>query len=182
MTYKSINPVRLSKFLSLVLRHKALDFGLEPDEEGFVPLAAILPMIEKRFGPNVGRAEIERLIETQQPRRFELRGDEIRATYGHSFQTPVSYPPVKPPPLLYHGTHPAALESIRRDGLRAMKRQYVHLSTSIERATQVASRRTHAPVILKIRASDAHAAGIVFHSPEAQHYLATNIPPEFIEF
>jgi putative RNA 2'-phosphotransferase len=87
-----------------------------------------------------------------------------------------------PPPLLYHGTTGRALAGIRRHGLRPMRRQYVHLSTSVERASTVGGRRTRQPVVLVIRAEAAHAAGIVFHSPEPRHYLAAAIPPEFVDF
>ncbi len=176
------NRVRLSKFLSLVLRHRAQDFGLTPDAEGFVPLDALLSVVQHRFDARISQEDIRQLVETGQPRRFELREGFIRATYGHSYKTPVSYPPVAPPPVLYHGTHPRALDHIRREGLHAMKRQYVHLSTTVERAQEVARRRTDTPIILTVRAAEAHAAGIVFHSPEAKHYLAENIPPEFIQF
>ncbi len=176
------NPVRLSKFLSLVLRHRAQDFGLTPDAEGFVPFDALLPLVQKQFGSHVGPAEISQVVENSRPKRFEVHNGLIRATYGHSLQTPITYPPVAPPPILYHGTHAGALESIRRDGLRSMKRQYVHLSTTVERAEEVARRRTPVPIILTVRAEQAYAAGIIFHSPELQHYLAEHIPPEFIEF
>ena len=43
-------------------------------------------------------------------------------------------------------------------------------------------RRALSPLILGVRARAAHATGIVFHSPEANHFLARSIPPEFIEF
>jgi inhibitor of KinA sporulation pathway (predicted exonuclease) len=33
-----------------------------------------------------------------------------------------------------------------------------------------------------IRARSAHLAGIAFHAPDASHFLARSIPPEFIEF
>ncbi len=176
------NPVRLSKFLSLVLRHRAQDVGLTPDAEGFVPFDALLPLVQKQFGSHVGPAEISQVVENSRPKRFEVRDGLIRATYGHSFKTPITYPPVTPPPILYHGTHARALDRIRREGLLSMKRQYVHLSTTIERAEEVARRRTREPVILTVRAQPALAAGILFHSPEPQHYLADHIPPEFIEF
>jgi len=38
------------------------------------------------------------------------------------------------------------------------------------------------PLILTIRARDALAAGVVFHSPEPKRYLAQAIPPEYITF
>ncbi len=179
---RKLNPVRLSKFLSLILRHRALDFGLTPDAEGFVPVDALLPLVQQRFGAEVGRIEISQVVDNSRPSRFELREGLIRATYGHSFQAPVNYPEVTPPPLLYHGTRPDALEQIRREGLHSMQRQYVHLSTTVERAEHVARRRTRTPVILIVHAEQAQAAGILFHSPEPQHYLAEHIPPEFIQF
>ena len=177
--------VRLSKFMSLVLRHRAHDFGLSLDAEGFVPLAALVALVEQKPELHAGRAEILAVVERGRPSRFQVRGDDIRAAYGHSLKSaaPISYPPVEPPPILFHGTQPDALESIRQHGLRSMKRQYVHLSTTRERAEEVARRRTRQPVILTIQAQAAHAAGVVFHSPEANHYLVYgSIPAEFIAF
>ena len=180
----SVDPVRVSKFLSLVLRHRASEFGLAPDAEGYVPLAAVAALVERELRVLDGRATITALMAADGQQRFEVAGPLIRARYGHSRATPapVIYPPVAPPPRLYHGTHPRALTGIRRDGLRAMSRQYVHLSTSEDRAREVAGRRTGEPVILTVDAAAAHAAGTVFHSPEPRHYLATAIPPAFIEF
>ena len=176
--------IRLSKFMSLVLRHRAQAFGLVPDAEGFVPLEALVAIVEKNSSLRAGRAEILTVVEHSQPQRFELRGELIRATYGHSLKSeaPIRYPVVIPPPTLFHGTHPQAIPNIRASGLRAMQRQYVHLSTTLERAREVARRQTKTPAILIIRAQAAHAAGIVFHSPEPKHYLARAIPPEFILF
>jgi putative RNA 2'-phosphotransferase len=173
---------RLSKFLALVLRHRAPDFGLAPDGEGFVPLSALLAVVRRTPELHADLPEILRLVEEGRPKRFEVRGELIRASYGHSLATeaPVAYPPATPPPLLYHGTNARALAAIRRHGLRPMRRQYVHLSTSVERAGTVGGRRTRQPVVLVVRAQAAHAAGITFHSPEPQHYLAAAIPPEFV--
>lgn len=178
-----MNPVQLSKFMSLVLRHRAHAFGLSPDPEGFVPLEALVALVQAKFSLPDAQGEILAVVEQGRPQRFELRGDLIRATYGHSTKNaPVTYPPADPPPILFHGTHSGAVVNIRKNGLRAMKRQYVHLSTTQERATEVARRRTEQPVILAILAQQAQAAGVVFHSPEAHHFLAKSIPAEFIVF
>jgi putative RNA 2'-phosphotransferase len=176
--------MHLSKFMSLVLRHRAKDFGLALDAEGFVPFDVLVALIEKQQHLTAGRAEVIEVIEHQRPKRFELRGDLIRATYGHSARRmqSIEYPPIEPPETLFHGTNQQALYSIRKVGLRSMARQYVHLSTSIERAQTVASRRTPNPIILTIRSKAAYDSGIVFHSPEPQHFLAKEIPPEFIVF
>jgi putative RNA 2'-phosphotransferase len=177
-----MNPVHLSKFMSLVLRHRAHDFGLTLDAEGFVALKDLESIVRERMGASLD--DILSVVANSQPQRFEIRGEMIRATYGHSRNRvdQVTYPSVEPPEILYHGTNARALESIQRNGLRAMQRQYVHLSTTVERAMQVATRRTQAPVLLTIHAHDAHAAGTVFHSPEAKHFLAKEISVEYIEF
>ncbi len=182
-----MNPTRLSKFMSLALRHRAPDFGLFPDGKGFVPLTALTAIVEKNTRLNAGLAEILAVVETGQPKRYEIKDGLIRATYGHSqsqkLGVAVEYPAVEPPARLYHGTHPGALNAIREHGLRAMQRQYVHLSTTLERAREVSHRRAQAaPVILTINAQAAHATGIEFYSPEPKHYLARAIPPEFITF
>jgi putative RNA 2'-phosphotransferase len=177
-----MNPTRLSKFMSLVLRHRANAFGLTLDAEGFVALDVLALIVRDRVGASL--SEIIPVVENSLPRRFEIREGMIRATYGHSRRNiaPVNYPVAIPPALLYHGTHAQALPSIRKTGLQAMQRQYVHLSTTIERVLQVARRRTAAPVILSILAVDAHAAGVAFYSPEPNHFLARAIPPQFIQF
>lgn len=175
--------VRLSKFMALALRHRPAAFGLELDAEGFVPLAALERVIAAQPDLPTGRAEILQVVETLRPNRYEVRGEQIRARYGHAKSArPVAYPPVTPPPVLYHGTYPAALANIHRAGLQAQQRQYVHLSTTLERAQTVGQRRAATPVILTIQAQAAHAAGVEFYAPEAQHYLARSIPPEFILF
>ncbi len=181
------DPVRLSKFLSLVLRHRAGDFGLTPDGEGFVPLAELVAVVGRHFerhaSPRAGSEEVLALLLDPGQQRFEQRGELVRARYGHArVQPTVVYPPVEPPEILYHGTSPAALAHVRREGLRAMGRQYVHLATTLAEAQRVGVRRAHSPAILTIRARAAHLAGTAFHAPDASHFLARSIPPDFIEF
>jgi putative RNA 2'-phosphotransferase len=179
-----MNDTRLSKFMSTLLRHRAAEFGLTPDAEGFVPLAALQQILFERM--DATPEDIQRIVEfgDRSKKRFEIRGGLIRARYGHSrdLGAEVEYPPAEPPEVLFHGTHPNALARIRAEGLMAMSRQYVHLSTTPARAHEVAARRTRRPVLLTIRAKLAHASGVIFHAPEPLHYLARAIPIEFIGF
>ena len=177
------SPERLSKFLSLVLRHRAGDFGLAPDGEGFVALSELVAVVERHASPRARREDVLRLLSDPGQRRFERRGERVRACYGHSRSQPVvSYAAVEPPETLYHGTTPAALAHVRREGLRAMGRQYVHLATTRAEAERVGVRRARSPAILTIRARAAYCAGMAFHSPDPDHFLVRSIPPEFIEF
>lgn len=178
------NLVRLSKFLSMVLRHKSAKFGLELDAQGFTDIAAVWDVIQAQYGERYTRADLDAIVAGEQDgkQRFEVVDGRMRALYGHSRVRPISYPTVEPPVVLYHGTHEAALPAIRRKGLQSMQRQYVHLSTTVERAREVATRRTPEPIILRVRALAAYQAGVAFHSPEALHYLAAAIPPAYIDF
>jgi putative RNA 2'-phosphotransferase len=172
---------RLSKFLSLVLRHEPERFGLRLDDHGSVPMADLLSALHRRREwHGTTEAQIREVVTTSDQQRFEIVGDRIRARYGHSVEQRVTYPEVEPPDLLYHGTSPHSLPSIRTEGLRSMKRQYVHLSTDPEQARAVGRRHSREPVILAVRARDAWRAGVRFYQPEERLYLAEAIPAAFI--
>mgnify|MGYP000108751932 CR=1 FL=1 len=174
----------LSKFLSFLLRHGADEFHLSIDEEGFATVEAVWSIVRKRYGKRFSREDFQDVIDGKSDgkKRLEVVGENIRALYGHGKVREVQYPVVEPPDILLHGTNEVALESIRKEGLASMGRQYVHLSKTAERASNVAGRRTKAPILLQIRAKAAHDDGFVFHQPDGDHFLIKHIPPEYIDF
>ena len=139
--------------------------------------------ITLKYGTQYTRADLEALLSQTEAgkQRYEQVGTLIRALYGHSAVREITYEAVEPPDILYHGTTPEALKSIREEGLSAQQRQYVHLSTQTEQAINVAGRHGKA-TILTVRAKEAHDAGLEFYHPEPQHYLAKAVPPKFIDF
>jgi len=120
------------------------------------------------------------MIAQSEKQRFEVREGRIRALYGHSTPEKMERKESAPPLLLYHGTTPQAIHTIRRSGLKPMKRQYVHLSVDVETARQVALRRTNRPIVLKIVALDAYQHGINFYLGNDMIWLSDPIPPQFI--
>ena len=88
--------------------------------------------------------------------------------------------PATPPAILYHGTAPAIVPTILRDGLKPMSRQYVHLSADMDTAYKVGKRRTPTPAILKVKAQHAHDAGISFYASHDEVWLADAIPGRHI--
>lgn len=177
---------KLSKFLAVILRHNPDDFGLTLDEQGFTPLEPVWQVIQNKYGTRYDVADLETIVagDDNGKMRYEIANGKIRAMYGHSQSQvrEIEYVPAVPPEILYHGTNARAVHAIRKEGLTAQNRQYVHLTTNINNATNVATRRTDRPVMLKIRAKEAHDAGLVFHHAEREHYLSRNIPPEYIDF
>jgi len=174
---------KLSKFIAVMLRHNPEEFGLTLDEEGFTPLDPVWKAIRAKYGNRYDEKDLLQIVEGDErgKKRYEIYQGRIRAMYGHS-EPEVSYPPAEPPALLYHGTNPKAIEAIRKEGLSSQARQYVHMTTKLSNAVVVAKRRTGNPLILTIRAKEAHEAGTVFHHAETEHFLAKTIPPEFIDF
>ncbi|MFQ6101142.1 MAG: RNA 2'-phosphotransferase [Anaerolineae bacterium] len=178
--------IKLSKFLALILRHQPERFALELDEEGWASLPEVTEIL--RGLPNfrwATRADVMAVVEGgtgDGRRRFQVEGQHIRARYGHSLAQPIVYEPCVPPPILYHGTSPDSLDSVRQQGLKPMERQYVHLSPDVETAIRVGARHDNRPVVLTVRAADAHAAGVTFYQADEAVYLAKRIPVEFLEF
>jgi putative RNA 2'-phosphotransferase len=176
---------KLSKFLSLILRHQPERFALAVDEEGWASLPEVMEILKGL--PNfrwATRADVMAVVREgsgDNKHRFEVEGNRIRARYGHSFAQPIRYEPCAPPSILYHGTSQRALTAIRREGLRPMGRQYVHLSPDPETAIRVGARHDERPVILTVRAAEAHAAGVVFHQAGEAVYLAKHVPAGFID-
>lgn len=172
---------KLSKFLALILRHRAGDYGLTLDPEGFVPLERLLEVINATKGWAWVRAEhVEDVIAHQTKRRYEIVDDDIRAIYGHTLDAAVSYPQVVPPDILLHGTARRFVDTIRREGLKPMKRQYVHLTDDPALAHLTGARRDSEPAILRIDAAGAHAQGVVFFQADNGVYLTKSVPPEFL--
>jgi len=169
-------PLRqLSKRLSWALRHAAAELGLLIDPEGFVAIDDLI----KALGSDrpMTRAQIAEVVTAVAPekQRFEIRDGWIRANYGHSLATRIEHPNRPPPPLLFHGTSLAALPAIKLDGLRPMNRQYVHLCTDPDLATQVGARHGP-PVLLRVNAAAAHRAHVPFYCANPHFWLADHVP------
>ncbi|WP_327232455.1 RNA 2'-phosphotransferase [Streptomyces murinus] len=132
--------VKVSKYLSRHLRHQPARIGLTLDPAGWVDIDTLITAAAEH-GFRFTREELDRVVATNDKRRFTVDGARIRANQGHTVAVDLGLPPATPPPYLYHGTHPRALESIRATGLKPMDRHAVHLSPDRDTATRVADRR-----------------------------------------
>ena len=171
--------IRLSKFMSFVLRHKPENFGLNLDPFGFVNTMDLLLVLQNRYG-NVQLSDIEKVVKDCPKGRFEIEGEKIRARYGHSIDVQLDTQPSEPFEYLYHGTSPAMKNTIFGEGLKPMKRRYVHLSRSKEEAFQVGRRKSQSPMVFTIKAKEAFQNGIKFYDMGVV-VLTEFVPSEFIE-
>lgn len=173
---------RVSRFLSLVLRHRPDQIDLELDEAGW---ASIEQLVERAssVGKELNRELILEVVRTNDKQRFAISPDglRIRARQGHSIPVDLELRPVEPPELLFHGTADRFVESIRDKGLLAGSRLHVHLSKDRETATKV-GRRHGRPVVLLVEAGKMWAAGYIFYLSENGVWLTAKVPAAFIRF
>ena len=89
---------RISKFLSLVLRHKPEAIGLTLDENGWVDVEEL---IDKMHGHNykITRDILNSVVATNNKQRFSFNDDQtkIRANQGHSFKVELDLKEMTPP-------------------------------------------------------------------------------------
>jgi putative RNA 2'-phosphotransferase len=174
--------ITLGRVLSHALRHEPWLYELELDADGWAAIEAVLAALreERADWRDLAEADIAEMMRRASKQRYEMGDGRIRALYGHSLPGRLNRAPATPPAELFHGTAPETVEKIRRSGLLPMRRQYVHLSVDRETAHAVGRRKSHAPVILRIDAAAAAAAGVAFYAGNDKVWLADRIGPEFI--
>jgi putative RNA 2'-phosphotransferase len=110
---------RISKFLSLILRHKPETISLVLDENGW---ASVAELIEKsaKIGKGFMLEELAEVVATNDKKRFSFdeTKTKIRANQGHSIDVDIGFEERIPPPVLYHGTAERNLDSILEAGLK----------------------------------------------------------------
>jgi putative RNA 2'-phosphotransferase len=173
---------KISKFLSLVLRHEPQKIGITLDSGGWVSVRDLLNAFAKHSFA-LTRDELEEVVRTSDKKRFSFSDDGgmIRANQGHSVEVELGYEPIAPPEVLFHGTVERFLQSIRETGLLKGERHHVHLSRDEATAAKVGKRRGR-PFILKIRAAHMHADGFAFFVSANGVWLTDHVPAKYIEF
>ena len=174
--------VKISKFLSKVLRHEPEMIGLTLDAQGWTDIDELL-LKAAGHRQRISRDLLDRIVSENEKQRFAISPDglRIRANQGHSVSVDLALESQQPPELLYHGTPTPFVDSIRKQGLIKGKRHHVHLSPDTDTAKKVGERRGKA-VILTVQANAMFQAGFEFYCSENGVWLTDHVPPQFIEF
>ncbi|ASK31207.1 RNA 2'-phosphotransferase [Chryseobacterium sp. T16E-39] len=171
---------RISKFLSLILRHQPETIHLELDENGW---ADVEELITKSANKRMyfTSEELNEIVETNNKKRFAFNEDKtkIRANQGHSIDIDLALTPQQPPQFLYHGTAEANIGSITEKGIEKRSRQHVHLSADKDTATKVGMRHGK-PVILTIRTGKMFEEGIQFYLSNNGVWLTDFVDAKYI--
>lgn len=171
---------RLSRYLSGALRHFPDEAGLSLDDGGWASFDVVVTAAENQYGW-VRWEHVEGVIATDPKGRFERSEGRVRAAYGHSVPVDLEEGGDPVPPELYHGTAPRNVESIMEEGLRAMGRQAVHLSGTVEDARDVGARHAEEPVVLVVDAESMQADGNEITKRGKSVYTTEHVPPQHLD-
>ena len=172
---------KISKFLSLVLRHKPKVIGLQLDKNGWADVEELLAKSAQN-GNSFTFQELKEVVRTNDKKRFSFDESEtkIRANQGHSLNLDLELEEKTPPKVLYHGTAERNVKTILKSGLQKMKRHHVHLSANVETAKNVGTRYGK-PVIFEIDTKAMLEQGFKFYVSANGVWLVDKVPPKFLD-
>ena len=171
---------RISKNMSLILRHKPEVIGIQLDAHGWADVNALLAGISKKY--SINQDILEEIVQSDEKQRYSLSedGTKIRANQGHSIQVDVELTLTEPPETLYHGTAQRFAASIEAKGLLPQNRLYVHLSPDPETAEKV-GRRHGEPVIYLVAAGQMYRDGYLFYLSANGVWLTKVVPAPYLK-
>lgn len=171
---------RISKFLSLVLRHKPEEAGLIMSHDGYVSVDKLVEVFDKRYN-GFTKETLDEIVRTDNKQRYSYNEDEtmIRANQGHSIKVDIGLKEQIPPDVLYHGTATKYTSMIDEIGLISKSRLHVHLSKDIETASLVGCRHGEL-VIYEVNAKKMHEDGIKFYLSLNGVWLTDKVPVKYL--
>ena len=177
-----MNLTAISRYISLILRHKPEVIGITLDEHGWADVDALIRGIRENKEPTFSRELLDEIVRTDSKQRYAYNEDHtwIRASQGHSIPVDVELTQAMPPELLWHGTGEKYTASIEETGLIPKSRLYVHLSKDMDTALAVGKRHGK-PVVYQIAARSMARAGYVFYLSANGVWLTKEVPVEFLQ-
>lgn len=169
-----------SRTLAFLLRHSEDCIDLNG---GWASVEVILARMAEQF-PGFSEKDLAEIVarDAKQRYAFDETGRKIRANQGHSVSgVVIEMERPQPPELLYHGTGRRFLDSILREGLRPMERQYVHLSTD-EKTAKTVGGRHGAPVVLTVDAGRFVRDGHALLRSANGVWQAEYVAPEYLRY
>lgn len=118
---------KLSKTLSYILRHTDI-----PDKNGWIHLDKLILLPELK-GNTI--EDVLKVVKNCPKQRFKIQDNKIRANQGHSVEKDITMEEITDAslyPIVIHGTFKKFLEKINEEGLCRMKRNHIHMATSLD--------------------------------------------------
>lgn len=167
------DPVRLSKTLSFLLRHKPEAGNLTLDAEGWTDLGAATRAASRLLHRKVEPKDVRAMLEAARVKRFEIDGERIRAQEDRRQSRRIC-----PPDILYHACTDATVAVGKATGSLEGGGRPLFLSADEAQAWRVAHRmKGGEPKVLFVDTTRARRHGVrFFQNRRTGLYSAERLP------
>ncbi|ACL04544.1 phosphotransferase KptA/Tpt1 [Desulfatibacillum aliphaticivorans] len=171
-------PETLNKFLAYALGRRPDEFGLFPDEDGWVKVKDLVRALSEEDGwKHVNKAHIKEVAYTLEDPAIEYEHEEgiVRAVEWDPslYYTGV---PEDLPKLLYVGARNKTYPEIDKKGIFPVGAPFVILCRDEDMAFRIGKRRDGNPIVLTVNTAMAQELGVVFEQAGEVLLTAEFIP------
>jgi putative RNA 2'-phosphotransferase len=167
---------KLAKFLSYLLGRRPDEFGLCPDENGYVKIKDLMKALAEEAGwRHVRQAHIREVLYTASSPPVEIAGGLIRA--ADRSRLPVPTPAKRCPKLLYVPVRQRAYPVVHANGLEPVGQNPRIVLTSEQPMAERMGRRVDAsPVVLTVHTSQLAGSGVTLRQFGRQLFTVDRLP------
>ncbi len=174
---KSKNDIKLARLLHYILGRRPDEFGLVPDDAGYVPLKDLLKVLHEEKWSHVRPALLESLPYRVPQAGIQMDQQYIRASSREHL--PKATPCNDVPKELFTCIRRKAYTAVSRSGLAPQHHpDRVVLFAEREMALRVGRRRDAHPLVVTVQTTVAQNAGIQFDRLGAAVFLTGRIPAD----
>ncbi len=169
------SPKNLAKLLAYILGRRPDEFGLVPDDDGYVRIKDLLKAIHEEEGWRyVRRSHLDEIRITLADPPFEMNANLIRAKLREHLPEMVSAPDL--PKLLYTCVRTKAYPHVSEKGIFPLGHAQVILSSDEQMALRIGRRIDSNPVMLTVQVQTTQKQNVIFRQAGERLFLADTIP------
>ena len=167
---------QLPKLLSYILGRRPYEFGLIPDENGFVSIQMLLKAIgEEKDWKFIRETHFRELLLQESEPPIEITGSRIRAIDRSHLPLHTISP--DPPKLLYVCIRRKAHAHVLEKGISSSVYPRVVLSSDQDMALRMGRRIDAKAVLLSVFSNKCREQGVIFYHAGGSLLTAGHIPP-----
>ncbi len=170
---------QIERMILYVLGRAPSEFGLLPDESGFVAFKDLRQALsEEEDWRFVKVSHLREMLLHDRGAHFEADGDRIRALERSTEIGRLDV--IHPPKILHIGIRRRAWPHVAENGLKPFSGPWVVLARDKAMASRLGKRREQDPLLLEVSAEKAQAKGVRFFGSGKELVLVAFLPPEFL--
>ena len=169
--------VKLARLLAYILGRRPDEFGLVPDEDGYVAVKEVIKVLQEEKWAHVRPAHLETLPYRLPGAGIEMAPNQIRASQRENL--PTIKPAGRVPKQLFTCIRRKGYRAVAANGLTPQTHPCrVVLFADLEMARRVGRRRDAEPLVVTVQTTVAQNAGIQFERYGETIYLTASIPAD----